>query len=195
MYTARDGRRYTMTTAPNIGSTAKNRSDDYYTPLSVVRAVHHFFDGPPDLDPASCEQANRQVQAARFYTKAQDGLQQDWTCGTLWMNPSFSLKLPFLRRLEEAYRYGDVGEALALVPPALETGWWQRYCAPRYWCAWRGRTRFLNSTGSSTVGNTLIYFGRCPERFSEVFGLYGLVYPPALNSGLKPVQSALRAVS
>ena len=56
---------------------------EWYTPpeiLDVARAVLGGF----DLDPFSCAVANERVQAARFFTKEDDALKQEWF-GRVWM--------------------------------------------------------------------------------------------------------------
>ena len=61
---------------------------EWYTPSRVVEAAREALGGI-DLDPASCETANRVVQAKQFFTREDDGLTQDWH-GKLWLNPPFT---------------------------------------------------------------------------------------------------------
>jgi hypothetical protein len=60
-------------------------SAEHYTPPDVIAAARYTLGGI-DLDPASCEMANRTVQATRIYTKAQDGLTLPWS-GRVFCNP------------------------------------------------------------------------------------------------------------
>lgn len=50
---------------------------EYYTPLQVVACVRQAL-GAIDLDPASCETANKIVQADRIFTREDNGLAQEW---------------------------------------------------------------------------------------------------------------------
>jgi hypothetical protein len=50
---------------------------EHYTPPDVIAAVKHTL-GAIDLDPASCEIANRTVGAKHYYTKADSGLAKPW---------------------------------------------------------------------------------------------------------------------
>jgi hypothetical protein len=67
-----------------------SRSIEYYTPPEIVDVVHKVFCGPPDLDPASCREANKVVGAGMIYTEKVDGLAQCWF-GNVYLNPPYGL--------------------------------------------------------------------------------------------------------
>lgn len=52
-------------------------SNEHYTPPEVVEAARGLMGGI-DLDPASCEAANKIVRATFIYTEQQDGLTRSW---------------------------------------------------------------------------------------------------------------------
>lgn len=55
-----------------------------------ITAMARLVMGGIELDPASCEFANSKfVQAERFYTKEDDGLNKIWKAKTVWMNHPF----------------------------------------------------------------------------------------------------------
>ncbi len=60
-------------------------SSEWWTPSLIVDPARSLWGF--DLDPASCEGANRIVQARRFFTAAEDGLQQHWAANVVWNNP------------------------------------------------------------------------------------------------------------
>ncbi len=62
-------------------------SFDYYTPEEILDLVRQVL-GHITLDPASCEEANRTVQANNYYTIEDDGLKKPWF-GKVFMNPPF----------------------------------------------------------------------------------------------------------
>ena len=60
----------------NIQHSARN--DDWRTPPHIVAMVKEVL-GAIDLDPASSEEANREIGAREILTKAEDGLAAAWT--------------------------------------------------------------------------------------------------------------------
>jgi DNA-directed RNA polymerase subunit RPC12/RpoP len=52
-------------------------SNEYYTPEEYISLARKVM-GAIDLDPASCESANRTVRAEKYYTKKTNGLEQQW---------------------------------------------------------------------------------------------------------------------
>lgn len=88
------------------------RSDEWYTPLELIRALGDF-----DLDPA-CGPGCRNRTARRRYGPEEDGLQQAWH-GRVWLNPPFSNAKPFIERLAQH------GNGIALVFVRADARWWQ----------------------------------------------------------------------
>ncbi|NJL06380.1 MAG: hypothetical protein HC911_16040, partial [Chloroflexaceae bacterium] len=138
-----------------------------------------------DLDPASCPEANEQVQAERYFTRAQDGLAQDWY-GRIWLNPPYGRgranHRAFVATLLREYHAGHVHAAILLVRSATAEQWFQPL-----WdfpiCFVRGRVRFISPDGmhprsSNTQGTALVSIGNDPDRFTENFSDVGTVYVP-----------------
>lgn len=149
-------------------------AQEWYTPPVLAVAARAVL-GHIDLDPASCAEANAVIQAARYYTKEDNGLVRLWR-GRVWLNPPFgSLGPRFVARLHYAYRIGDVTAALLLVPARVDTRWWrlvQEYPV----CFLHGRVRFSNVSDSAPFATAILYLGRERERFVAVFGRLGLIY-------------------
>lgn len=64
-----------------------SESVEHFTPVDIVSRARLVLDGPIDLDPASCEEANQVIQARRFFTEEDDGLTQPWKARRVFVNP------------------------------------------------------------------------------------------------------------
>ena len=71
------------TAAPNPRHSSE--SNEHYTPIEVVEAARRVVQNF-DLDPASCETANRTVLARRFFTSEDNGYRKAWH-GRVFLNP------------------------------------------------------------------------------------------------------------
>ena len=71
---------------------ASGGTEHWYTPVPHIEAARKVLGGI-DLDPASTDEANRTVRAARYFTEDDDGLRQDWSADgarpRVWLNPPY----------------------------------------------------------------------------------------------------------
>lgn len=156
---------------------AGTNSDGWYTPAWLIEKARVVLGGAIDTDPASCEAAQSVVQAAMWYTKAQDGLQQPWR-GRLWLNPPYSAPTPWARRAITEYRAGNVSAALILTNSYTETNWWQELAAAGVMLFFRGRLQFWHPEKTSDrnrTGQTMCYLGPDVETFRETFRADGVI--------------------
>lgn len=153
---------------------------EWYTPAEYIDAAR-FVMGSIDTDPASSEVANRTVQAMRFYTKENDGLQQRWS-GRVWLNPPYAQ--PLIAQFSEAvtarYESGEIEQACILVNNATETAWFQQMLAAcSAVCFIRGRIKFIdpvgNASGAPLQGQAVLYMGMQSALFREAFSPFGVV--------------------
>jgi hypothetical protein len=85
-----------------------------YTPAKYLEPAREVLGGI-DLDPASCEEANKTVGATTFFDKTRDGLLQEWW-GRVWLNPPYGdLAGAFIDKLSEERAAGRVTAAICLV--------------------------------------------------------------------------------
>lgn len=160
-------------------------SNEWFTPAEYLDAARELM-GIIDLDPASNALANEVVQAKRYYSIDDDGLQSDWS-GRVWLNPPYgfqdgrSNQEIWTQRLIQQYTDGITEEAVLLVNANTEAKWFQ----PLYKyliCLTNHRIRFYNHSGESsqpTQGNAFVYFGPRRQRFIEIFKRFGTVIQEA----------------
>ena len=146
--------------------------DEWGTPGEYIELAREVMGGI-DLDPASNEYAQRTVQAARYFTKDDDGLTQPWT-GRVFLNPPYSRRLigRFADKLITEYEAGSVTEALVLTQSRTDTRWFRKLVDVSICYCDVGRIHFekIDGVGNSPRdGNTFFYLGEHATRFYDVF--------------------------
>ena len=61
--------------------------NDYISPPELVATTAAFFGGSIGLDPASSESANSVIQADRFFSWKENGLNQPWKADSVFLYP------------------------------------------------------------------------------------------------------------
>jgi phage N-6-adenine-methyltransferase len=159
---------------------------EWYTPGNILETAVEVM-GAIDLDPASSEaqQAHSPVKAARYFTIADNSLEQRWR-GRVFCNPPYARGWidAFVNKMISAYQAGDMTAGILLTNSSTETDWWHRGAAAcDALCFPKRRIPFLKvvdgalTRGSSSPSHphTFFYFGRDVKRFQQVFGRFGLV--------------------
>jgi ParB family chromosome partitioning protein len=148
-----------------------------YTPEDILDKVKIVLGGI-DLDPASCDFAQRLVKANRYYTKETNGLDKKWG-GRVFLNPPYGM--PEIRYFTEklVQSLPDIEAAILLTNDQTDTKWWQK-CAinAKCICMPSGRLHFYTPERkgtSPTNGQTLFYFGDNDKDFCDIFSETGLI--------------------
>ena len=165
----------------NTGAHVSNNSGDneWYTPKEYLDAVKSVM-GSIDVDPASSQIANTIVQAATYYTVADDGRNKDWT-GNVFMNPPYAHPLidEFTNKLISEIQSGNTKQAIVLVNNATETKWFQSLAnKAAAVCFPQSRLKFWSPEKASATplqGQAFLYFGNDIKAFRSEFGKYGFV--------------------
>lgn len=161
-----------------VRGTQGTGENEWHTPpefLERARAVLGVF----DLDPASTFAAQRNVKAAKFFTKKEDGLKQQWQ-GRVWLNPPYAQPLidEFVNKLLSELMVGATS-AIMLTHNYTDTKWFQASAAiADAICFTRGRVRFISPDGeiaAPTQGQAFHYFGTDRESFFREFKDIGFV--------------------
>jgi len=162
---------------PHVAYNSGN--NEWYTPKAYADAAREVL-GSIDLDPASHAEANEVIQAKRYFTIEENGLEQEWY-GNVWMNPPYSgdLVLRFCRKLIEEHRFERIQAACVLVNNATETYWFQSlFDIASAICFPKGRIRFWRpeeDTKTPLQGQAVFYIGVENEKFSVIFGEFGKI--------------------
>ena len=162
-------------TKPHIANNSGN--NEWYTPKEYIDAARTVMGGI-DLDPASCEIANRIVKATRFFTVDDDGLSKPWA-GRVWMNPPYAGELipQFCDKLKTHIECGDIEQAIVLVNNATETAWFNTLISVSSAVVFpKSRVRFYmpdGKTGAPLQGQAVIYAGNNQKAFLEIFNPFG----------------------
>ena len=134
-----------------------------------------------ELDPASNDIAQQQVQAQTYYTKDDDGLEKDWK-GKVFMNPRYQAGLidKFASKLCQHFKAGDVPSAVVLVNNATETDWFGKMAKlASAVCFPEKRIKFLRPNGvagSPLQGQAFLYLGNNTQAFLNTFQKFGKVW-------------------
>lgn len=149
---------------------------DFYTHVSITAAARQAMGGI-DLDPASCAEANRGVQATRFFGAKENGLVHDWW-GRVWINPPFgSWREEWTPKLIHEWESERVEQICALASTRTITAQGFHPIVRKADALWigYGRLRFWGpKAGEPDEGHVVFYFGARGEEFRDAFEASGL---------------------
>jgi hypothetical protein len=173
--------------------------NEWYTSAIYIEAARSVMGGI-DLDPASCEMANRTVRATRHYTKEQNGLMLPWG-GNVWLNPPFgitnkaniSLQQRFSEKVVAEYRAGNIRQAIVLCIGNTCTKRFQPF-----WdyllCFADHQPIFIRPNGDKQkigFGVCFVYLGPNEDKFVSVFSRFGRIVKAIDNPQPKPMMREL----
>jgi len=151
---------------------------EWYTPAGIVNTARLVLGGI-DLDPASCDEANRVVRAAVFYSKDDDGLCREWG-GRVWMNHPFSKEhnADWIKKLVKCYMDGQVTAACCISFASTSEKWFSPLLDfPQ--CYLRTRTRYTSPgqwrKPAPPKGSVVTYLGGDIKRFAAFFRPFGSI--------------------
>jgi phage N-6-adenine-methyltransferase len=154
--------------------TLYSKGFDWWTPKKYIEAVHRVMGGI-DLDPASCEEANKTVQAKKYYNIKSNGLLKKWE-GRIFLNPPYSnIAMEFIEKFFNDFE-STFNEGIILVNSrATDADWFQPMFEGTI-CFTNHRIDFGSSNErpvGSTHGSCFIYFGPNEKEFAEIFSEFG----------------------
>lgn len=188
----------------------QTKSNEWWTPYVYVEAAHQVMQGI-DLDPASCPEANLVIRATRYFTREQDGLKQPWVASSVWLNPPYSstqgtlgregsrqgLAKPFIFKLIDEYKQGNVEQAILLVTSDTDASWFVPLWD--YPICFADHKVMFHRPGRSNegqfFGTSFIYFGKNEQKFVDTFSQFGPVTKRVSKPKSEPVNLSLWEVS
>jgi DNA N-6-adenine-methyltransferase (Dam) len=169
-------------------ATAKSKSsirDSWQSPIELAETSKSALHGRIDLDPASCLEANRRIDATYIYNERINGLKQSWRGvkglpdkpSHVFLNPPYSSKLlvAFITKLISEIECGNVEEAVTvtnLQSFVYASGELLQRNAKAH-AVLNKRIKFHPpkgvSFGSPKHGTICSYFGKEPDEFKTAF--------------------------
>ena len=152
-----------------------------YSPAWIVDGARRVMGGI-DVDPASCERANKTIKATKFFSEKTNGLRQHWR-GRIFLNPPFGREWKlWAEKLMQEIEAGRTKQAFLIAPGAVL---WV-LAAPWFRPLLRGSIFLPNERieyhdpRSDTwqdvcLGSFCVYYGPQQGRFAKVFGSKGAI--------------------
>lgn len=178
---------YVQPRGHGVGQTS-SQDENWFTHPDIVERTRTLFGGVIDLDPMSCEEANKVVKATVYYTAEQDGLTRPWF-GNILYNPPWggtdasAVKKRGVTKLLDAFDAGRVYNAVCVLNSnAITTSWFAPLLGfpvcipPRRIEHWSPEGK----GGSPNSGTIIIFIGFMVDvdRFADAFGDFGRIMVP-----------------
>lgn len=137
------------------GGATKIQTVDWWTPPEVFEKLDLEF----DLDVSAPEGGVPWLPAKKYFTKKDDGLEQDWGENLVWMNPPYGISTG-----SWLDKFVGHGNGIALVFARTDTRWFHNYALKAdALCFTKGRLKFINpdrtDTSTPAVGSLFIAIG------------------------------------
>jgi hypothetical protein len=180
-----------------------NATDQWFTPPEILDRVRQVFDGQIHLDPCGSAESNKTVQASRYFTLEDQGVDQFWGLGdgmTQITAPNVFCNPPSGKYQGDNTRYKGRSNASAFFDRCV-TGWGMEEIYEFIYlgysieqlqtlqnfpgfppgvvvCVPKKRIRFVDQSGnrnSPTHGNFILYGGVHDDLFYRAFQDVGMI--------------------
>lgn len=163
-----------MTSNHAVAINWSSDSQEWRTPVELLKAIQAFWPAGIDLDPcAETSDADYHVPAKVHFRQQDDGLAQVWDARRVFINPPYrSIKLWVKKAIDEFNRFDRSREILLLTPARPGSAWW-RMLRDFPVCFIEGRLTFEGAPASAPFPSALFYVtDKTHERlrFAEFFG-------------------------
>ena len=151
---------------------------EWYTPSFIIEKARRVM-GSIDVDPASCDLANKVVKAKKYYTKENDGLLKLWE-GNVFMNPPYRKGIVSKFSKHFVNNYPFISQAIILTSNFFEVSHQQELLKlANVVCFIKGRTDFYSYVKTNTKprwGNSIYGFKVDISLFIEEFKELGVCF-------------------
>jgi len=129
-----------------------SKSNEWRTPNDLYRRLNKEFKFT--LDPCS---TTLNALCFKNYTENDNGLIQDWSNETVFMNPPYGRAIG--KWIKKAYEESLKGSTVVcLIPSRTDTVWWHDYCVRGEIRFIKGRLKFSNSKTSAPFPSAIVIF-------------------------------------
>jgi len=130
-----------------------SRTGEWSTPKDTYDILDAEFGFT--LDPCATPE---NAKCERYFTKADDGLAQEWR-GVVFMNPPYGRQIG--RWIRKAYESALAGATVVcLIPSRTDTRWWHDYCMKGEIRFIKGRLKFGGSKQGAPFPSAIVIFRR-----------------------------------
>lgn len=161
--------------------------NDYFTNPKLIEAVYEVFEGPPDVDPASCAPAqygdrkHPGINAKQWFNQFQNGLKQEWH-GKVFINPPFTEWELWAPKVAREFDSGRATEIIVYC--TFQTSTTIQFGPIRSRASaclvTNGRIECWGpnvANNTNADGNFIAYLGHRPLAFSKAFAWAGDTWP------------------
>ena len=115
-----------------------SKSNEWETPQDLYDGLNEIYKFT--LDPCSTHENHK---CDKYYTQEDNGLAQDWSGETVFMNPPYGREIG--KWIKKAYEESLKGATVVcLIPARTDTSYWHDYCMKGEIKFIRGRLKFVN---------------------------------------------------
>ena len=129
-----------------------SKSVEWPTPQGVFDDLNQEFNFT--LDPCS---THENAKCAKHYTNEDDGLNQDWSQDSVFMNPPYGRVIS--NWMQKAYESSQAGATVVcLVPARTDTRWFQDYALNGKIHFVKGRLKFGDAKNGAPFPSAIVVF-------------------------------------
>ena len=131
-----------------------SKSSDWTTPQKFYEVLDEEYNFT--LDPCATSES---AKCDKYFTLEDDGLSQDWSGHTVFMNPPYGrgIKL-WIKKAWEASREKNT-TVVCLIPSRTDTKYWHEYCMKAHRIFFiKGRLKFGDGKSSAPFPSAIVVF-------------------------------------